>query len=288
MDPYQQPQNQPTTPPEPNGFPAAPQPSTESFTSPQPATQFAPAQEPELFAPANQPSAEPMPAAPGFSQQPSTEPAPAPAAPSFAAQPAAPLQGQADDPGKTLGIISIVLIFFFAPVAIILGVISRKKSKAAGHSTTLGTVGMIGGIVATVLNILVAVVTVSIIAAGVNEIKNSGGSTYSGSSTLDMNNDQSTSTTKPTVEDEAKQVKTLAEAYKAQAGDYPKTRSDFTKYPGSTPPSDLTFYTAIRSNSSATYVYCGQGSAQVQHLGTSKEDVRILALGTASATAPCL
>ncbi len=61
----------------------------------------------------------------------------------------------AENPGQTLGIISIVLdIIGFSVIGIILGVISRKKSKAAGQSTTLGTIGMVLGIIFTVIGLL--------------------------------------------------------------------------------------------------------------------------------------
>lgn len=61
----------------------------------------------------------------------------------------------AENPGQTLGIISIVLdIVGFSVIGIVLGVISRKKSKAAGQSTTLGTIGMVLGIIFTVIGFL--------------------------------------------------------------------------------------------------------------------------------------
>lgn len=57
-----------------------------------------------------------------------------------------------ENPGQTLGIVSIVLSFVgLSLIGLILAVISRKKSKAAGASTTLGTVGLVLGIVFTVI-----------------------------------------------------------------------------------------------------------------------------------------
>lgn len=57
------------------------------------------------------------------------------------------------NPGETLGIISIIMTvpLGLSIVGIILGVISRKRSKEVGASTTLGTVGMWLGIIGTVL-----------------------------------------------------------------------------------------------------------------------------------------
>jgi len=71
-------------------------------------------------------------------------------------QPAAAPQVQREDPGKTLGIVSIVLDFVgFALIGIVLGVMSKKKSKEAGFDGSLGNIGMIIGIVFVVLNIVI-------------------------------------------------------------------------------------------------------------------------------------
>lgn len=60
-----------------------------------------------------------------------------------------------EDPGQTFGIIGIVLnAIGFGPGGIIFGVLARNKSRAAGFSTTLGTVSLIWGIVTTVLGTL--------------------------------------------------------------------------------------------------------------------------------------
>lgn len=78
----------------------------------------------------------------------------APAAPTAAA-PVASVQPSSENPGQVLGIISIVLdLVGFAVLGIILGVISRNKSKEAGQSTTLGTVGMWLGIAVVALVVL--------------------------------------------------------------------------------------------------------------------------------------
>ena len=60
-----------------------------------------------------------------------------------------------ENPGQTLGIIGLVLNFVGITIGgIILGAMSRSKSKAAGMSTTLGTVSLVWGIIVTVLAIL--------------------------------------------------------------------------------------------------------------------------------------
>ena len=61
----------------------------------------------------------------------------------------------AENPGQTLGIVGLVLNFLGITIGgIILGVMSRNKSRAAGMSTTLGTVSMVWGIVATALAVV--------------------------------------------------------------------------------------------------------------------------------------
>lgn len=71
-------------------------------------------------------------------------------------QPYAPQQHVGENPGQTLGIVSIIMTvpLGLSVVGIILGVISRNQSKKVNASTTLGTVGMVLGIVGTVLGFL--------------------------------------------------------------------------------------------------------------------------------------
>ena len=60
-----------------------------------------------------------------------------------------------ENPGQTLGIVGIVCNFLgINIVGIVLGVMSRNKSKQYGMSTTLGTVSLVWGIVGTVLGVL--------------------------------------------------------------------------------------------------------------------------------------
>lgn len=73
-----------------------------------------------------------------------------------------------ENPGQTLGIIGIILnVLGISIGGIILGVMSRNKSKEVGMSTTLGTVSLVWGIIATVLGALMLIfwVVVIIIAA---------------------------------------------------------------------------------------------------------------------------
>lgn len=104
--------------------------------------------------PAPQPMQPPVPPVPGQ---------PVPGQP-YAPQPGMPVE----NPGQMLGIIGLVCNFLGVSIAgIILGVMSRNKSKQVGMSTTLGTISMVWGIVATVLATLGFIIffTVAIIAA---------------------------------------------------------------------------------------------------------------------------
>lgn len=99
-------------------------------------------------------------------------PAPAaypPQAPPYPGQPNAPYAQPIENPGQTLGIIGLVLNFIGISIGgIILGIMSRNKSKAVNMSTTLGTVSLVWGIIATVfavIGIILLIILVIIAAA---------------------------------------------------------------------------------------------------------------------------
>ena len=81
-----------------------------------------------------------------------TTPAPVPA-------PAAP----ASAPGKTLGIVGLILSFFgpVSLIGLILSIVARSQSKKAGVSNTPATIGIVIGIIVLVITII------SFIVAGV-------------------------------------------------------------------------------------------------------------------------
>lgn len=81
---------------------------------------------------------------------------PVPPQQSMPGQPYAPQPGiPMENPGQTLGIVGLVCNFIGINIAgIVLGVMSRNKSKQYNMSTTLGTVSMIWGIVGTALGFL--------------------------------------------------------------------------------------------------------------------------------------
>ena len=57
-------------------------------------------------------------------------------------------------PGKTLGIVALIVTFFFALLGIILGFVARSQSKAAGVKNTPATVAIVLGFVFIVAYIL--------------------------------------------------------------------------------------------------------------------------------------
>lgn len=110
-------------------------------TQPQPETSNTPTTEPILTPSEVSPAAEPV------TPTPLT---PMPAAPTIATA--------AENPGQTLSIIGLVLAFLFPLVGIFLSVIGRNKSKKAGASTTVGTVGVVLNIISLVISLLYTVV----------------------------------------------------------------------------------------------------------------------------------
>lgn len=96
-----------------------------------------------------------------------TDAAPSYSAPATYGQPAPygdPAQGvaygaPAEDPGKTLGIIGLVLCFVFALAGLIVSIIAKKKSEAAGFmNNTPAKVGVILGWVFTIIGFIILVI----------------------------------------------------------------------------------------------------------------------------------
>ena len=136
--------NSPANPVQPaSGIPATPQ--AQPATQPTPSFNAAPQEQPILGQPA-------MPEAPA-GQNPG--------------MPGASLG--AEDPGKTMGIISIVLAFVFSLAGLIVGIIARKKSKDAGFPGTLGTIGAVLSAIFMILGVILAIL---LTVATANEIEN--------------------------------------------------------------------------------------------------------------------
>lgn len=103
----------------------------------------------------NQPPVPPVePVTPPTSDQPQQPVPPAPQ--TYPGQPGVQYAQPMENPGQTTGIVGLVLNFLGITIGgIILGAISRNKSKAAGMSTTLGTISLVWGIIATVIGAIV-------------------------------------------------------------------------------------------------------------------------------------
>jgi hypothetical protein len=72
---------------------------------------------------------------------------------------------QSHDPGKTLGIIGLVLSFFTALIGMIISIVAFRSSKKAGFKNTPALVGIIIGAIGTVIGTIVAIVLIVAAAA---------------------------------------------------------------------------------------------------------------------------
>ena len=68
-------------------------------------------------------------------------------------------------PGKTLGIVALILAFLASPIGFILGLVAKSQSKKAGASNTPATVAIVLGLIGTIFYaILIAVAIAGIVA----------------------------------------------------------------------------------------------------------------------------
>lgn len=65
-----------------------------------------------------------------------------------------------EDPGKTLGIVGLIGAFLIPLVGLIISIIARSKSKAAGFKNGLATGGIIVSIVAMVLGLVLSLAVI--------------------------------------------------------------------------------------------------------------------------------
>jgi hypothetical protein len=87
-----------------------------------------------------------------------TTPTPAPA----------PQPAPADFPGKTLGIVGLVLAIVAPLVGLIISVVANNQSKAAGFPNQLAKIGIIVGAILTALGAIGFIIYFIAIAAAVN------------------------------------------------------------------------------------------------------------------------
>jgi hypothetical protein len=96
-----------------------------------------------------------MPAAPAYNA------APAPAAPVYNAAPAAV-------PGKTLGIVGLILAFILPLIGLILSIVAFVQSRKAGAGNVPAIVGMVIGALATIGWVMFIITIVSVASAGLD------------------------------------------------------------------------------------------------------------------------
>lgn len=83
------------------------------------------------------------------------DPAAQPAAPAAPAPAAAASVAAGDYPGKTLGIVGLILSFLAAIVGLIVSAIALSKSKKAGFKNTPAVVGLVIGILGSLVWIVI-------------------------------------------------------------------------------------------------------------------------------------
>ncbi|MFT3798621.1 DUF4190 domain-containing protein [Microbacterium sp.] len=129
--------------------PAAPQPPVD------PAAAVPPAYQPPVAPPAYAP-----PAAPAYNEASGYN-----AASAYAGQPAAAV------PGKTLGIVALIVTFFSSVIGLILGYVAASQSKKAGVPNTPAKVAIILGWIFTVIGTLVIIGVIVTAVVAVNSVQ---------------------------------------------------------------------------------------------------------------------
>ncbi len=110
---------------------------------------------------------------PQFTPQPTPQPAPASPVAPVAAQPVG------EDPGKTLGIVSLVTsLLGMGLIGLILGIMAKKKSSAAGYKNTMALAGIIISILSMVIGLIVGVAIFMGAAGAMKECQKLGAGTH--------------------------------------------------------------------------------------------------------------
>ncbi|PYI65284.1 hypothetical protein CVV68_18915 [Arthrobacter livingstonensis] len=73
-----------------------------------------------------------------------------------------------EDPGKTLGIVGLVLCFVVPLAGLIVSIIGKKKSRVAGFTNTPAKVGVILGWIFTIVGFIIAIIYIVVIIAVLN------------------------------------------------------------------------------------------------------------------------
>lgn len=122
--------------------------------------------------PPNQPG-QPAPEAPVYRAQPNNQ-QPAPGQPGGPVQPGQPYGAPVATsvPGKTLGIVGLVLSFIMSLVGLVLSIIAVVQSKKAGVKNIPGIIGIIIGALGTIGGLIVVGLLIAAIGMGAGEFGN--------------------------------------------------------------------------------------------------------------------
>ena len=75
-----------------------------------------------------------------------------------------------DFPGKTLGIVGLVLAILAAPVGLIISFVANNQSKAAGYPNQLAKIGIIVGAILTALWLIGVIISIVASAALISQV----------------------------------------------------------------------------------------------------------------------
>jgi heme/copper-type cytochrome/quinol oxidase subunit 2 len=92
---------------------------------------------------------------------------PPPGQPAYSSAPPAPYGAPATQPvpGRTLGIVALIVAIFFNVIGLILGIVALVQSRRAGHKNGFAVAAIIVGAVLTVLGIIIAILAFTAFAA---------------------------------------------------------------------------------------------------------------------------
>lgn len=75
-----------------------------------------------------------------------------------------------DFPGKTLGIVGLVLAILAPLIGLIISVVANNQSKAAGYPNQLAKIGIIVGAILTALYVIIVIISLIVSAAAISSI----------------------------------------------------------------------------------------------------------------------
>jgi heme/copper-type cytochrome/quinol oxidase subunit 2 len=113
------------------------------------------------------PDVPPPPPAYNTAPPPAYDTAPPAGQPVYSSAPPAPYGAPANPtvPGRTLGIVALIVAIFFNVIGLILGIVALVQSRKAGHKNGWAVAAIIVGAVLTVLGIIIAIAVFTALAA---------------------------------------------------------------------------------------------------------------------------